>query len=56
MSQLSVRLDPNLKKDAARLADEIGLSFNGLITVLLKKVLHDGGVDLRRNNSAKQIR
>ena len=51
MSQISIRLDFKLKTDAAKLADMIGFSFNDLVTVLLKKAIHEKGVDLRYTNS-----
>ena len=47
MPQISIRLAPKLKSDAVKLADTIGFSFNDLVTVLLKKAIRDGGVDLR---------
>ena len=47
MPQISIRLDSKLKANAVKLADQIGFSFNDLVTVLLKKAIRDKGVDLR---------
>ncbi len=47
MPQISIRLDTKLKADAVKLADQIGFSFNDLVTVCLKKAIREKGIDLR---------
>lgn len=47
MTPTTIRIDDGTKKQAKKLADELGLSFNSLINSLLKKVIREGGVDLR---------
>ncbi|PIZ73909.1 hypothetical protein COY07_01395 [Candidatus Peregrinibacteria bacterium CG_4_10_14_0_2_um_filter_43_11] len=50
MAPTTIRLDDETKKKSQKLAKEIGCSFNDLITILLKKVIREGGVDLRNAN------
>lgn len=47
MTPTTIRLDDQTRKQAQKIADELGLSFNSLVNSLLKKTIRDGGVDLR---------
>lgn len=47
MSPTTIRLDEKIKKEAQKLAEKMGFSFNDLINVLIKKAVREGGVDLR---------
>lgn len=47
MTPTTVRIEAGTKKQAKKIAEELGLSFNSLINSLLKKVIREGGVDLR---------
>jgi len=47
MTPTTIRIDASTKRQAKKIADELGLSFNSLMNTLLKKVIREGGVDLR---------
>ncbi|MBU2524092.1 type II toxin-antitoxin system RelB/DinJ family antitoxin [Patescibacteria group bacterium] len=47
MTPTTIRIEDATKEKAKKIAAELGLSFNSLINSLLKKVIRDGGVDLR---------
>ena len=50
MSPTTIRIDTDIKKDAQKLAEAIGCSFNDLIVILVKKAIREGGIDLRKAN------
>ena len=47
MTPTTIRIDDGTKKQAKRIADKLGLSFNSVVNSLLKKFIREGGVDLR---------
>jgi len=47
MTTTTIRLDHGIKEKAQKLAKTIGFSFSDLISVLLKKAVREGGIDLR---------
>lgn len=51
-SNLNIRLDDDLKKDAERLFSEIGLTMTAAITMFLKQSVSHGGIpfEIRRRN------
>ncbi len=44
MSQISVRIDDDLKKNAERTLDDIGLSMSSAITIFLKTVVRENRI------------
>jgi addiction module RelB/DinJ family antitoxin len=47
MAPTTIRIDEKIKKEARKLAEKMGFSFNDLVNVLIKKAVREGGVDLR---------
>lgn len=47
MTPTTIRIDKTTQKAAQKLAKELGLSFNALINAFLKKMVREGGIDLR---------
>ena len=43
----TIRLEDKTKREAQKLAKNLGLSFSGFINALVKKAVREGGVDLR---------
>lgn len=49
MTSSTIRLEIQLKQDAQKIAQAMGVSFNDLVRMLLGKTVREGGVDLRRS-------
>lgn len=44
MGQISLRVENELKSDAERVFDEIGMSMSTAITIFLKRVVRENGI------------
>lgn len=44
MTQISIRLDDNLKKQADTLFDELGLNMTTAVNIFLRQVIRHGGI------------
>lgn len=49
MSQINLRIDEKIKKDAEKTLDEIGLSMSSAITIFLKKVARENRIPFELN-------
>ncbi len=46
MTTLSIKIDEDLKKQAQKLADEVGVSLSSMIKMLLKNTVRTGKLDI----------
>jgi|GEM_PF-4882843 len=46
MKSLSIKIEPELKKEAQKMADEVGISLSGLVKMLLKNAVRTGKLDI----------
>ena len=44
----TIRIDPEVKREAAAVLDELGLSMSGAMNIFLRAVIREGGPALRR--------
>lgn len=51
----TIRIDPEVKREAAAVLDELGLSMSGAMNIFLRAVIREGGLpfDVRPGSSGK---
>lgn len=55
VSATTIRIDPEVKREAVAVLDELGLSMSGAMNIFLRAVIREGGLpfDVRPGSSGK---